>query len=128
MDQPRTIKQPIKPTRHSPKYRKAILQVDVQPAEEDPIDRDILFIRANGGVGRNELNIDPHPGQSGRHRVVAHATAAEHPRRPGGQVRYPGVFRHPPGDFRQRPVLPLRFRQAGMINLRDYSWGTSEDR
>ena len=69
-------------------------QVDADPPEEDPMVADILFVRPDGRIERQEFDIDPRLTQRSGEGVVVHATAAVHTGGAGGQIDDTGRVGH----------------------------------
>ena len=68
--------------------RHFLLEVDVNSPVKDAVDADIGFVRADGGVGRDQGDIVPLLQQRGGERVVVNAGAAIHARGTCGDVGY----------------------------------------
>ena len=85
-----------------------LLQIDVNAAVKDAVDADIRFVRADGGVGRDERDIVP-PSSTVRRRVYCHGCRCPQymPAAPGGDV----------GDFHSIGRLDLL--RSGRLSCAD---------
>ena len=84
-----------------------LLKIDVNPAVKDAVDADIRFVRADGGVGRDERDIVPLPEQRGGECIVVDAGAAVHARGACGDV----------GDFHS--IGRLGLLRSGRLSCAD---------
>src|SRR5437016_2132879 len=61
-----------------PEEGRFLLKEDIDAAKEDAVLTDVVFIRANRRIGRDEQGVMPLGDEGGDERIVAHTTATEH--------------------------------------------------
>jgi len=76
------------------KERDLLLQKDIDPAEENLIDRAILLVHADRGVKRQQGDVPSEPRETGGEGIVAQTTAAVHASSSGGDIDNFGVRFH----------------------------------
>ena len=85
--QPGVVEQTVEELGEVAKQTESLLQIDVDAAEEDLVDRDVFLVGLDGCVHRDQLHVDSQLRQGAGQGVVVHAAAAVHAGGTGGEVR-----------------------------------------
>ena len=86
LDEARVVEPAVEEGGKVAEERNLLLEVDIDPAEEDLVDGAILLVDADGGVERQQGDIPPERGEAGGESVVAQAATAIHAAGAGGEV------------------------------------------